>query len=165
MQLGGENARVWELVQHRNGRAVVIGLLWWTVALGSIAVLNIPPTNRVAGMVVFGATVFGALCAVGAPLGLDRTLVAWVGTRLLAVAAVLGVVAEAVRATLFAGTPPAVAYTQTPAEIPAVVAGCVASFVLLYSVGAVLRVGARRRPRFGVVGAVRDGLFAGRTER
>lgn len=127
--------------------------------MGSIALANVPPSNLLAGMVVFGATAFGAACAVTAPFRLDRSLVAWVGTRLLAVAV-------AVRTLLYPSTPALVAYTETAAEVPAVLALSVGSFLALYTAGCVLRGGLRRgRSVVGRVRSVRPGRVDERTER
>lgn len=144
--VGTHRKRVGELVQHREGRAVFVGLWWWVAALASIAVVNVPPSNHAAGMVVFGATVFGAGCAFIAPFGLDRSSTVSAGALLVALAVLSGVVAVGSRLLLFPTEATVVAYTQTPAEIPAVVAGSVGSFALLYTVGAVL-CGAVRRAR------------------
>ena len=164
--MGVNDARVWELVRHRDGRTVVLGLGWWTVALSSIALADVPPSNLVAGVVVFGATVFGATCAVTAPFRVERTLLTWVGTRLLAAAAALGGVAVAGRALLYPRTPAAVAYTQTPAEVPAILAGSVASFLALVAVGYGVRVAVRGGwSALGRVRSVRGVVFAGRTDR
>lgn len=157
---------MWELVRHRDGRTVVLGLGWWTAALCSIALANVPSSNRIAGVVVFGATVFGALSAVTAPFGLDRSMLGWVATGLLVAFVAFGSIAASMRTFLFADVPDAVAYTQTPAEVPAIVAGAVGSFFVLYAFGCVLRVGvARGWSAIGRVRSVRRDVFAGRTER
>lgn len=144
--VGTYRNRVGELVQHREGRNVFVGLWWWVAAIGSIAVVNVPPSNHAAGMLVFGATVFGALCAFTAPFGLDRSLTAWTGALLVALSVLSAVVAVGSRHLFFPTETAVVAYTRTPAEIPAVIAGSVGAFVLLYAVGALL-CGALRRGR------------------
>jgi hypothetical protein len=164
--MGVNDARVWELVRHRGGRTVVLGLGWWTAALCSVALVDVPPSNLVAGVVVFGATVFGATCAVTAPFRVDRTVLAWVGTRLLVAAAALGGVAVAMRALLYPRPPVAVAYTQTPAEVPAILAGSVGSFLVLVAVGYGARLAVRRGwSALGRVRSIRRVVFARRTDR
>lgn len=144
----------------------MIGLGWWTAALGSIALANIPPSNVVAGIVVFGATVFGAACAVTAPFRLDRSLVPWVGTRLLVAFVAFGSLTALIRQTVFADVPASVVYTQTPVEVPAIVAGAIGSYCLLYAVGIVLQVGLNRGwAAVGRVRTVRRSVFVRRADR
>ncbi|WP_231751378.1 hypothetical protein [Halogeometricum sp. CBA1124] len=70
------------------------------------------------------------------------------------------------RALLYPRTPAAVAYTQTPAEVPAILAGSVASFLALVAVGYGVRVAVHGGwSAIGRVRSVRGVVFAGRTDR
>ncbi|QIB73992.1 hypothetical protein G3I44_06610 [Halogeometricum borinquense] len=166
MRTRENETRAWELVQYRDGRMVVLGLGWWTAALSSIALADIPPTNWIAGIIVFGATVFGAACAVTAPFRLGRSLVAWTGGQLLVATVAFGGIALAGRTLLYPTTPATIVYTQTPVEVPATVAASVGSFLALYIVGRILRTVLRRGwTAIDRVQTVQRRVFAGRTKR
>jgi uncharacterized membrane protein YidH (DUF202 family) len=103
---------------------------------------------------------------VTAPFRLERTLLAWAGTRLLAAAVALGGVAIAGGTLLYPRAPAAAVYTRTPAEVPAVLAGSVGSFLVLVAVGYGVRVGVRRGwSALGRVRSIRRTVFARRTDR